>query len=81
MVSGTVRKVDLKERTAVIETGEGEVHVRFSPATNFEVAELSTMGTTRGELQDIEIGFLVQFDLADRHEDGAYHCTDLVCIS
>ncbi len=82
MVEGTIRKLDLEERTAVIALPSGqEVHVRFTPDAHFEVAEPATMGTTGGRLEDLGLGYIVQIDAEDRHGDGVLHCTDLVCIS
>ncbi|MFQ5881872.1 MAG: hypothetical protein ACE5I9_05300 [Candidatus Methylomirabilales bacterium] len=81
MVEGTVRKLDRVNRMAVIETSDGkEVTLRFPEDLAIEVAEEETMGTIAGTLEDLQEGYLVEFEHAEL-EDGSCTCDSLTCIS
>lgn len=82
MLEGTINKLDLKNRSAVILDEQGnEITIRFTERTNVEVAEDETVGTVGGELEDLEEGFLVELELTARNEDGSFYCDSVYCIS
>lgn len=82
MLEGTIRRLDLDRRTAVIVTEGGEeVMVRFPPGVNIEVSELETVGTVGGDLEDLDIGYLVEIEVRNHNEDGSCDCASLVSIS
>jgi hypothetical protein len=82
MIEGRITKLDLENRSAVIveETGT-EYAVTFPERMNVEIIEDETVGTQGGELEDLEVGFEVEVELASRNEDGSYICDSVVCIS
>lgn len=81
MIEGTVRKLDRVSRMAVIETSDGkEVTLRFPEDLTIEVAEEETMGMQGGSFEDLQEGYLVEFEHAGL-EDGSGVCSSLTCIS
>ncbi|MFQ5830282.1 MAG: hypothetical protein ACE5JD_14160 [Candidatus Methylomirabilia bacterium] len=81
MVEGTIKKLDLSSRSAVVELSDGkELSVKFPERVNIEVAEPETMGTMGGSLEDLQEGFLVELEL-EHHSDGSCSCASLVCVS
>ncbi len=81
MIEGTVKKLDQANRTAVIETSDGkEVALRFPEDLIIEVAEEETMGMQGGSFEDLQEGFLVEFEHGEL-EDGSGVCRSLTCIS
>ncbi len=78
---GTVRKLDRVKRTAVIETSDGkEVTLKFPEDLIIEVAEEETMGMQGGSFEDLQEGFLVEFEHGEL-EEGSGVCRSLACIS
>jgi hypothetical protein len=78
---GTVRKLDRAKRTALIETSDGkEVTIKFPEDLIIEVAEEETMGMQGGSFEDLQEGFLVEFEHSVQ-EDGSGVCSSLTCIS
>ncbi len=78
---GTVRKLDRAKRTAMIETSDRkEVTLRFPEDLIIEVAEEETMGTVGGSFEDLQEGYLVEFEHTEL-EDGSGVCSSLTCIS
>lgn len=81
MVEGTIKRLDLTSRSAVVALSEGkELTVKFPERVNIEVAEPETMGTMGGTLEDLQEGFIVELDL-EHHADGSTSCSSLVCVS
>lgn len=82
MVEGTIQKLDLSNREAVIEDAEGrEIVVRFTERANVEIIEPETVGLMGGELEDLEEGYLVELELSAKREDGSFVCDSVTCIS
>ena len=82
MMEGFIRRLDPETRTVTIESREGkEFTVTVPENAPIEVIENSTMGTTGGKFHDLELGYLVQLDVHDAHENGQCHCAALVCLS
>ncbi|MFQ5848346.1 MAG: hypothetical protein ACE5IQ_11840 [Candidatus Methylomirabilales bacterium] len=76
-----MKKLDRLSRTAVIETSDGkEVTLRFPEDLTIEVAEEETMGTQGGSFEDLQEGYLVEFEHAGL-DDGSGVCSSLTCIS
>lgn len=81
MTEGTVRKLDRLSRTAVIETSDAkEVVLKFPEDLTIEVAEEETMGTQGGDFEDLQEGYLVEFEHTEL-DDGSSICSSLTCIS
>ena len=82
MIEAQIKKIDLDQRTVTIHTREGEeITLTFPDGANIEVAEPETMGTIRGELEDLREGYFVEVDLGTHDSDGRCNCASLVCIS
>ena len=82
MIAGRIKKLDVANRKGIITTHEGEdVSVTFPAAAVVEVAEPETMGTMGGELADLQEGFEVEVEVAERGADGDFSCASLVCVS
>ena len=82
MLEGRIRKIDLEKRSAVIAVKDGEVlNVQFPPQALIEVMELETAGMEGGELEDLQVGYFVEFEVAEQHEDGSCTCLSLASIS
>jgi len=82
MMEGFIRRLDPETRTISIESRDGrELTVKLPESANIEVVEHSSMGTTGGKFADLGLGYLVQLELHDVHENGTCHCSSLVCIS
>ena len=82
MISGRIKKLDVANRRGIITTHEGEdVPVTFPDAAVIEVAEPETMGTMGGELADLQEGFQVEVEVAERGADGDLRCASLLCVS
>ena len=82
MVEGTIRSIDHKQRTAVIETRDGrEISVSFPANARFEVSEPATTGLMGGTLDDIGVGYVVQADIHEHGSASPCHCSTVVCIS
>ena len=82
MIAGRIKKLDVDNRRGIITTHEGdEVAVTFPDGAVIEVAEPETMGTMGGELADLQEGFEVEVEVAERSVDGEFPCASLVCVS
>lgn len=82
MLEGKIRRLDLAERTVVVATNDGrEVVAKVPEGVLIEISEPETMGTMGGELEDLEVGYLVEMDVRDHEAPGACTCTSLVCVS
>ncbi|MEE8394696.1 MAG: hypothetical protein V3S29_01485 [bacterium] len=82
MLEGRISKLDIPNRRAVIEDAEGrEIQVSFPERMNVEISEPETMGNMGGELEDLEVGFLVEYEVESEKEDGTQVCGSVVCIS
>ena len=84
MLQGKIRKVDMEARTVVVATTDGrEVTATVPESMIIEVSEPETMGTMSGTLADLEVGYLVEFNIHE-HEgqaSDACTCTSLTCVS
>lgn len=81
MVEGTIKRLDLTSRTALVALSDGkELAVTFPEHANIEVAEPETMGTMGGTIEDLREGFIVELDL-QHHADGSCTCVSAVCVS
>lgn len=81
MIEGTIKKLDLPSRSAVVTLSDGkELSVRFPERLSIEIAEPETMGTMGGTLEDLQEGFIVELDL-EHHADGSCTCASVVCVS
>ena len=82
MLEGKIRKLDLVERTLVLETHDGRHLTAHVPEhANIEVSEPNTMGTTGGTLEDLGVGFLVQLDVHEAQGDHPCSCFKVLSIS
>ena len=82
MLEGTIRKLDLDNRTAVIAVDDGkELTVKFPEGLVIGVSELETVGTMGGDLEDLDVGYIVEFEVHDHQEDGTCTCLSLESIS
>ena len=82
MIAGRIKTLDVANRRGIITTHEGEeVAITFPDAAVIEVAEPETMGTMGGELADLQEGFEVEVEVAERGADGDFPCASLVCVS
>jgi len=82
MIEGKINKLDLVNRTAVLEDATGkEITLKFPERMNVEICEPETMGTMGGDLEDLEQGFHVQVDVASTQDDGTHVCDAVVCLS
>ena len=82
MIAGRIKALDVANRKGIITTHEGEdVPVTFPDGAMIEVAEPETMGTMGGDLGDLQEGFEVEVEVAERSVDGDFRCASLVCVS
>ena len=82
MITGRIKKLDVANRRGVIATYDGrDVTITFPDGAVIEVAEPETMGTMGGELADLQEGFEVEVEVADRDADGHFPCAALLCVS
>jgi len=82
MIEGRIKKIDLAQRTAVIATqGNQEAVLTFPAGANIEVREPTTMGTMRGELEDLREGYLVEVEFGAHDADGRCACASLISVS
>ena len=82
MIAGRIKELDVANRRGIITTHDGgEVAVTFPDGAVIEVAEPETMGTMGGELSDLQEGFEVEVEVAERSADGDFPCASLVCVS
>ena len=82
MIAGRIKKLDVANRRGIITTHDGnDVAVTFPDGAVIEVAEPETMGTMGGELADLQEGFEVQVEVAERGADGEFPCASLLCVS
>ena len=82
MLEGTIRKLDLENRTAVIAVTDGKkLTVKFPEDLVIGVSELETVGTMGGDLEDLDVGYIVEFEVHDHQEDGTCTCLSLESIS
>ncbi|HEX9843451.1 MAG TPA: hypothetical protein VGC20_11910 [bacterium] len=82
MLEGKIRRLDLVERTLVVETVDGrELTATVPERANIEVSEPNTMGTMPGTLEDLDVGYLVQMDVHETHDGHPCTCLSLVSIS
>ncbi len=81
MIEGRIKKVDVARRTAVITTEDDrDITITFPERVNIEVAELETMGTMGGALEDLQEGYYVEVE-GVQDADGKLSCDSLVCVS
>lgn len=82
MVEGKIGTIDLENRTAVIIEESGKkLTVHFPENVSIEVSELETVGTVGGDLEDLDVGYLVELEVGENHSDGSCTCASLVSIS
>ena len=82
MFEGTIQRLDMENRRAIVEDAEGrEIVVRFAERANVEVVEPETVGLMGGELEDLAEGYLVQLDLGNQNEEGVFTCDSVTCLS
>ena len=82
MVEGRINTIDLKNRKAVITEENGrELTVHFPKGVSIEVSELETVGTVGGDLEDLDVGYLVELEVGESNSDGSCTCASLVSIS
>ena len=82
MLEGKIRKLDLTERTLVVQTVDGrEVTAKVPEHLIVEVSEPESMGTVGGSLADLDVGYSVQLDVHEAHEDHPCTCISLISIS
>ncbi|MEE8433811.1 MAG: hypothetical protein V3S64_03395 [bacterium] len=82
MFEGTIKKMDLANRSAIVTGEDGkEISIQFTERVNVEIGEEETAGWMGGELEDVEEGFIVELDLSSQKEDGSFMCDSVVCIS
>lgn len=82
MFEGTITKMDLANRSAVVKGEDGqEISIKFTERVNVEIGEEETVGWMGGELEDVEEGFIVELDLSPQKEDGSFLCDSVVCLS
>ena len=82
MIEGRISQLDLENRSAVIvEENGNQIQVNFALRTNVEVIEHETVGLMGGELEDLEEGYEVEFEVASINDDGSIICDSIACIS
>lgn len=82
MVEGKILKLDLAERTVVVRTSDGrELTAKVPQGTSIEISEPETMGTMGGDLEDLDVGYLVELNVDEHEGNGACTCSSLVCVS
>ena len=82
MLEGKIRKLDLAERTLVVETDDGrQITAKVPEYANIEVSEPSTMGTIGGTLEDLGVGYLVRLDVHEAQADHPCTCFKVLSIS
>ena len=82
MITGRIKKLDVTNRRGIVTTNDGQdIAITFPDGTVIEVAEPETMGTMGGELADLQEGFAVEVEVAERGADGEFPCASLVCVS
>ena len=82
MIEGRIKSLDIVNRSALIVEGNGnEIAVNFALRTNVEVIEDETVGLMGGELEDLEEGYEVEFEVASVNDDGSIICDSIACIS
>jgi len=82
VIAGRIKHLDVANRRGIITTHDGnDVAVTFPDGAVIEVAEPETMGTMGGELTDLQEGFEVEVEVAERSPDGEFPCASLLCVS
>ena len=83
MIEGRIKHLDIANRSALIVEGKNgnEITVNFALRTNVEVIEDETVGLMGGELEDLEEGYEVEFEVASINEDGSIICDSIACVS
>ncbi len=82
MLEGKIRKLDLAERTLVVETLNGRQVTAIVPEhANIEVSEPNTMGTMGGTLADLGVGYLVKLEVHEGQADQPCTCFKVLSIS
>ena len=82
MIEGRIKNLDIANRSALIVEGNGnEITVNFALRTNVEVIEDETVGLMGGELEDLEEGYEVEFEVASINEDGSIICDSIASVS
>ena len=82
MVEGKISKLDLAARTVVVKTTDGRELTAVVPEhLVVEVSEPESMGTVGGTLEDLDVGYLVELDVHEAHDDHPCTCVSLVSIS
>lgn len=82
MIEAQIKKIDLANRTVVINTHDHrEITLTFPTGANIEVHEPVTMGTMGGDLEDLREGYFVEVELAAQDAQGNCACASLLCIS
>ena len=83
MIEGRIKHLDIANRSALIVEGKNgnEITVNFALRTNVEVIEDETVGLMGGELEDLEEGYEVEYEVASINEDGSIICDSIACVS
>ena len=82
MIAGRIKRLDVANRKGIITTHDGEdIAIAFPDAAVIEVAEPETMGTMGGDLADLQEGFEVEVEVAERGTDDHLRCASLLCVS
>ena len=82
MIEGKINKLDLANRTAVLEDADGkEITLKFPERMNVEIVEPEGMGLMGGELEDLDHGYMVQVNLSTEDENGVCVCDSIVSLS
>lgn len=82
MVEGKILKLDLAARTVIVRTTDGrELTAKVPQGTSIEISEPESMGTMGGDLEDLDVGYLVELHIDEHEGQGACTCSSLVCVS
>ena len=82
MIEGRISQLDLENRSAVIvEENGNQIQVNFTLRTNVEVIEHETVGLMGGELEDLEVDYHVEVEVASTNDDGSIMCDSIACVS
>jgi hypothetical protein len=82
VIEAQIKKIDLANRTVVINTHDNqEITLTFPQGANIEVHEPTTMGTMGGGLEDLKEGYFVEVELGAHNSAGKCACASLICIS
>jgi hypothetical protein len=75
-----VKHVDREKKTLLVKTEDGrEITLQIDEHTSIEVMEPATAGRMDGTLEDIGVGYFVNFEFSEGA--GGCKCHSLECIS